>query len=88
MAPGPKDIIPGSGAGAVSDDLKAACLEALKMDRETTRKYAEKFSWRACAEDFLRNLQPLPKPEKKRFWRRLRALRRRKPKPAAATPGV
>ncbi|MBT9445711.1 MAG: glycosyltransferase family 1 protein [Hyphomonadaceae bacterium] len=88
MAPGPKDIIPGSGAGAVSDDLKAACLEALKMDRETTRKYAEKFSWRACAEDFLRNLQPLPKPEKKRFWRRLRALRRRKPKPGAATPGV
>jgi glycosyltransferase involved in cell wall biosynthesis len=84
MAPGPKDIIPGSGAGAVSDDLKVACLEALKMDRETTRKYAEKFSWRACAEDFLRNLQPLPKPEKKRFWRRLRALRRRKPKPGAA----
>jgi glycosyltransferase involved in cell wall biosynthesis len=85
LAPGPKDIIPGSGAGAVSDDLKAACLEALKMDRETTRKYAEKFSWRACAEDFLRNLQPLPKPEKKRFWRRLRALRRRKPKPASPT---
>lgn len=83
MAPGPKDIIPGSGAGAVNDDLKIACMEALKCDRETTRKYAEKFSWRACAEDFLRNLQPLPKPEKVRFWRRLRALRKKKPKPVA-----
>lgn len=84
MAPGPKDIIPNSGAGAVNDDLKVACLEALKCDRGVTRKYAEKFSWRACAEDFLRNLQPLPKPEKTRFWRRLRALRRKKPKPVAA----
>lgn len=88
LAPGPKDIIPGSGAGAVNDDLKIACMEALKCDRETTRKYAEKFSWRACAEDFLRNLQPLPKPEKKRFWRRLRALRRGKPKPLANNGGI
>ncbi|MDX2235181.1 MAG: glycosyltransferase family 1 protein [Hyphomonadaceae bacterium] len=77
-APGPKDIIPGSNAGAVSDDLREACLQALTMDRAVTRAYAEKFSWRACAEDFLRNLQPLPKPEKKRFWRRLRALRPKK----------
>jgi glycosyltransferase involved in cell wall biosynthesis len=80
-APGPKDLIPGSGAGAVHDDLQRACLEALKCDRAVTRAYAEKFSWRACAEEFLHNLQPLPKPEKKRFWRRLRmlsALRRRR----------
>jgi glycosyltransferase involved in cell wall biosynthesis len=88
LAPGPKDIVPGSGAGAVNDDLKVACFEALKCDRETTRKYAERFSWRACAEDFLRNLQPLPKPEKVRFWRRLRALRRRKPKPATPAGGI
>lgn len=85
VAPGPQDIIPGSGAGAISDDLRAACLEALKMDRNATRAYAEKFSWRACAQDFLRNLQPLPKPEKRRFWRRLRAIRLRR-KPPAATP--
>ena len=84
LAPGPKDIIPGSNAGAVSDDLRVACLEALKMDRGATRAYAEKFSWRACAEDFLHNLVPLPKPEKRRFWRRLRALRRKRtPAPTA-----
>ncbi len=85
-APGPKDIIPGSNAGAVSDDLRAACLEALTMDRAVTRAYAEKFSWRACAEDFLHNLQPLPKPEKKRFWRRLRAIRLRRKPATPATP--
>jgi histidyl-tRNA synthetase len=69
--------------GLSHDDLAAACREALTMSRETTRAYAEKFSWRACAEDFRRNLQPLPKPEKKRFWRRLklRGLRRKRRTP-------
>ncbi|HYF21963.1 MAG TPA: glycosyltransferase family 1 protein [Caulobacteraceae bacterium] len=82
-APGPIDIIPGSGAGAIDDDLKAACLEALKLDRAAVRAYAEKFSWRASAEEFVRNLQPYPEPEKTRFWRRLRRLARlrRKPQP-------
>ena len=82
VAPGPKDIIPGSGAGAVNDDLRIACLEALACSREDSRAHAEKFSWRACAEEFRRNLEPLPRPEKRRFWARLRALRRRRrPKP-------
>ncbi len=77
IAPGPKDIIPGSNAGAVNEDLKVAALEALKCDRAVTRTYAEKFSWRACAEEFRRNLEPLPKPEKKRFWKRLAEARHR-----------
>jgi glycosyltransferase involved in cell wall biosynthesis len=78
-ATGPKDLLPGTGAGIVDDDLRKACLDALKLDRKTARAYAETFSWRACAEDFRRNLQPLPRPEKKRFWRRLRIRRRRRP---------
>ncbi|MCC5995142.1 MAG: glycosyltransferase family 1 protein [Oceanicaulis sp.] len=77
VAPGPRDIIPGSGAGAVNDDLRTACLEALTMDRARCREYAEGFSWRNCAEEFVRNLKPQPRPERKRFWRRLRRLRRR-----------
>ena len=83
-APGPIDIIPGSGAGVVDDDLRTACLECLKLDRAVVRAYAERFSWRACAEEFVRNLQPYPEPEKTRFWRRLRRLtrlRRRRPAP-------
>jgi glycosyltransferase involved in cell wall biosynthesis len=78
VAPGPKDIIPGSNAGFVDDDLRQACLSCLDLDPVKVRAFAERFSWRACAEEFQRNLQPLPKPEKKRFWRRLRALRRKK----------
>ncbi len=76
-APGPKDIIPGSGAGVVGDDLAAASLACLKLDRARTRAYAETYSWRACAEAFIENLAPLPVPERRRFWKRLRRLRRR-----------
>ena len=88
-APGPIDIIPNSGAGVLAhsptEGLGEACLEALKLDRKVVRAFAETFSWRACAEDFVRNLQPYPEPEKTRFWRRLRRLarvRRRRPEPA------
>jgi glycosyltransferase involved in cell wall biosynthesis len=77
VAPGPKDILPGTGAGAVNNDLRAACLEALACSREACRALAEKYSWRACAEEFRRNLEPLPKPEKKRFWKRLAEARGR-----------
>jgi len=89
-APGPVDIVPGSGAGFVDDDLRKACLDCLALDRNAVRAYAMKFSWRASAEEFLRNLQPYPEPEKTRFWKRLRRLarlRRRRgeaPKAAAA----
>jgi len=85
--PGPRDLIPGSNAGAVNDDLRIACEEALKCSRPATRAYAETYSWRACADQFINNLEPLPVPERSRFWRRLAKLRnalrirRRKPKP-------
>jgi glycosyltransferase involved in cell wall biosynthesis len=85
--PGPRDLIPGTGAGAVNDDLKIACEEAIRCSRETTRAYAETYSWRACAEQFINNLEPLPVPERRRFWKRLaklrhalRRIRRRRPK--------
>ena len=78
-APGPADIIPGSGAGVLAEEaggLKEACLQALKIDRTAVRAYAERFSWRACAEEFVRNLEPYPEREKRRFWRRLKRLAR------------
>ncbi|HWF01282.1 MAG TPA: glycosyltransferase family 1 protein [Caulobacteraceae bacterium] len=85
-APGPVDIIPGTGAGVLApsrtEGLREACLEALKIDRTAVRKVAEQYSWRACAEEFERLLEPYPEPEKSRFWRRLRRLarlRRRRP---------
>ncbi|MFZ5718795.1 MAG: glycosyltransferase [Pseudomonadota bacterium] len=88
-APGPIDLIPGSGAGVLAltatEGLREACLQCLELDRGRVRAFAETFSWRACAEDFVRNLQPYPEPEKTRFWRRLRRLarvRRRRPEAA------
>lgn len=69
-APGPRDLIPGSGAGAVDDDLRAACLAALDCSREETRGYAELFSWRACAEAFYAQLDVPPPPVRERIWRR------------------
>ncbi len=77
IAPGPKDILPGTGAGIVDRDLRKACMDALELKREDARALAEKYSWRACAEDFRRNLEPLPKEGKRRFWTKLADLRKR-----------
>ena len=87
-APGPADIIPGSNAGALAPDrvngLREACLACLDLDRTAVRAFAEQFSWRSCAEQFVRNLDPYPEPEKTRFWRRLRRLARLRRRPKAA----
>ena len=58
---GPRDILRGAppGVGAIGDDLRAACIAALAGDREACRAYAERFSWRACAETFRDCLSPL-----------------------------
>jgi glycosyltransferase involved in cell wall biosynthesis len=74
--PGPKDLDP--SVAAVDDDLKAACLKALTLERGLARAFAERVSWRACAEDFRRNLAPLPPPQRRRLFARLRLMRRRK----------
>jgi len=71
-AHGPRDIIPGSGGGFINDDLRQACLDCLEIDRAAPRAHAEKHSWKQCAIDFVQNLTPHPKPERRRFWRRLR----------------
>ena len=87
-APGPADIIPGTGAGVLAPGqttgLAQACLDALKIDRAKVRQVALGYSWRACAEEFLRLLQPYPEPEKSRLWRRLRRLARLRRRPSTA----
>ncbi|MCA8900678.1 MAG: glycosyltransferase family 1 protein [Hyphomonas sp.] len=81
-ATGPRDVIPGSNAGTITPvggDLAAGTLACLELDRKTCRSYAEGYSWRACAEAFIENLQPLPAPARKRFWQKIRLRRRKKP---------
>ncbi|HEY5070720.1 MAG TPA: glycosyltransferase family 1 protein [Caulobacteraceae bacterium] len=97
-APGPVDLIPGTAGGvlapSLSTGLREACMDALKIDRAGVRDLAGCFTWRACAEEFQRQLQPYPEPEKSRFWRRLRRLtrlrrpRRATPAPKAAAVGL
>lgn len=71
-APGPKDIIPGSNAGVIGDDLADNITKCLELDRQIVRDFALKFSWRACAEQFLHNLDPLPTMGRVKIWRRVR----------------
>jgi glycosyltransferase involved in cell wall biosynthesis len=81
VAPGPQDIIPNSNAGVIGPDLAANITACLALDRNVVRAYAETFSWRACAEQFLANLDPLPVMERYKIWNRFKkaiSLRRRK----------
>jgi glycosyltransferase involved in cell wall biosynthesis len=60
--PGPLDIVDGVGVGALNDDLGLAVGEAIRVPRAACREHALKYSWTACAEMFLKNLQPLHAP--------------------------
>ena len=56
---GPLDVIGDAGsAGVLHEDLRTACLEALKLRREDAAAHARKFSWRAATEQFLAHLHP------------------------------
>ncbi len=55
---GPIDVIGSSGAGAMHDDLRTACLSALNIPRDIARSHAEKFSWEAASLQFFSHLKP------------------------------
>ncbi len=54
--PGPNDIIGGSGAGVLSNDLAAAIEAALDIDPETCRAHALRYTWDVSARQFFGNL--------------------------------
>jgi glycosyltransferase involved in cell wall biosynthesis len=56
---GPLDVIGTSPAGALDNDLRAACLRALEIPRAVARVHAERFSWAACAQQFAEHLRPV-----------------------------
>ena len=56
---GPIDVIGNGGAGALDKDLGKACIDALKIDRDYARAYAERFSWSTSISQFERNLAPI-----------------------------
>jgi glycosyltransferase involved in cell wall biosynthesis len=59
---GPRDVIGESNAGVLHDDLRIACLEALKLDRADAVARAGLFTWRAATEQFVSHLHPRKGP--------------------------
>ena len=57
--PGPLDVIDGSGAGVLADDLRQAVEGALALDPAHCRRHAEAYSWANSARQFLGNVVPL-----------------------------
>lgn len=58
--PGPRDVLGGTDVGVLDDNLARAARTALRIPPQRCRDYALRFSWRACAEQFLANLAPWP----------------------------
>ncbi|WBK02095.1 glycosyltransferase family 1 protein [Methylocystis parvus OBBP] len=53
---GPLDVVGGSGAGILDEDLRAAALAALDIPREAARAHALTFTWENCTRQFLDNI--------------------------------
>ncbi len=56
--PGPLDVVGGSAAGVLDEDLATAAKAALSIPAELCRAHALAFSWEACTRQFLSNLSP------------------------------
>jgi len=54
---GPIDVVRDPAAGVLSEDLRAAALAALQLDRTAVRRHAEPFSWGAATRQFVSNLR-------------------------------
>jgi glycosyltransferase involved in cell wall biosynthesis len=52
----PLEIVGEAAVGALDEDLRSACLNALAVPGEDCRAFALTRSWRACAEQFLVNI--------------------------------
>jgi glycosyltransferase involved in cell wall biosynthesis len=56
--PGPLDVVATGISGVLDDDLRAAALAALALDRVATRRHALAFSWDRATAQFAANLRP------------------------------
>ena len=54
---GPKDVVANGKVGYIAENLREAALQALALDRDACRAYAMKFSWEACARQFVTNIR-------------------------------
>lgn len=54
--PGPLDVVGNTSVGVLDEDLRAAALRALEIDRAACRSFASAMTWERCARMFLDNL--------------------------------
>jgi glycosyltransferase involved in cell wall biosynthesis len=59
---GPRDVIGDAPVGVLDEDLRAACLRALQIDRAACRAFAGRMTWDRCARLFLDHLAVLHRP--------------------------
>jgi len=56
---GPKDVVANNPIGALNEDLRVACLDALNMSRQACRDYALAHSWENSARQFVGNIKQI-----------------------------
>ena len=54
---GPKDVVGSAPIGVLSEDLREACLAALRISREACRTFALSRSWETSARQFVGHVQ-------------------------------
>jgi glycosyltransferase involved in cell wall biosynthesis len=59
--PGPLDVVTTPKVGALNEDLRTACLAAIKCDPADCRVHAETFTWAQCAIQFRNALRQIPR---------------------------
>jgi glycosyltransferase involved in cell wall biosynthesis len=57
---GPRDVIGGAKVGVLSEDLRLACLAALKLSPQDCRQFAASQGWEASARAFINNIRDVP----------------------------
>lgn len=56
---GPIDVVSDPAVGVLSEDLRAAALAALELDRAAAYRYAREYSWRRSTHQFIDQLRPV-----------------------------
>jgi glycosyltransferase involved in cell wall biosynthesis len=54
---GPKDVVGNHPIGVLNEDLRVACVEALRISRAACRAFALRHSWESSARQFIGHLQ-------------------------------
>ena len=59
---GPIDVVVNGVTGVLSEDLRAAALTALHLDRRACREHALRYTWEAATRQFIASLAPVDCP--------------------------